>query len=197
MLPNIKPAPKQPSSSHPSPIFPHHHKHCQTFFISHASPWHPPPCDVQLRINHFPPFLKLHKLIEMKFIVDQKFIFRWLLLTSFTFAANLATKWCHSILYHKPCTVMILEDTVPMCKGNLLLLWFDVCWLVGWLWGDIGEYHNILPQYPVLYTAPVDNRVCLFDFLLISNSPPRKHVTAPLWRLFVWKWVLWSLTKRK
>ena len=49
------------------------------------------------------------------------------------------------------------------------------CLLAGWMylevWGDIGEYHNILPQYPVLYAAPMDNRVCLFDFLLISNSP--------------------------
>ena len=43
---------------------------------------------------------------------------------------------------------------------------------VGWMYlEDIGEYHNILPQYPVLYAAPMDNRVCLFDFLLISNSP--------------------------
>ena len=153
MLPNIKPAPKQPSSSHPSPIFPHHHKHCQTFFISHASPWHPPPCDVQLRINHFPPFLKLHKLIEMKFIVDQKFIFRWLLLTSFTF--GICCKFSHQVVpQYSVSQTMNHYDfrgyvSYVQRQFIIVVVW---CLLVGWV--ALGGYWWI-SQYFASISCPV------------------------------------------
>ena len=88
-------------------------------------------------------------------------------------------------------------DSLPAPTYCVLSLMF-IGWLVGCIWRDIGEYHNILPQYPVLYTAPKDNRVCLFDFLLISNSPSETCHSSTTVVEIVWlERGRPSLTKRK